>query len=196
MVNLMMQMNNSASVIQNRVIYKDSSTARLSVHDGIDKTEPSNVIDMLHANGFITYSSNEAILNHWSRLNSAVLEFASDLNNKHLHAALSRLANIDEQLERGDVPPTPLLFSNVEGLIKKVYQIMDLPMDVFATPEGDITLSLSTQPDNLIFFDCHPDGSVYCMIKIDGERTRRTFPDITQLPESFITTGLTTIQNA
>ncbi len=107
-------------------------------------------------------------------------------NRKHLSNALSQLHNIDEQFEPDDIRPTQSLLKNVESLIYRLFDVSDLPFDVLATPEGDVIVSCSTQLDNMLFLECAPKGNVYCMVKIDGERTRQSYLDISKIPDSYI----------
>jgi len=105
---------------------------------------------------------------------------------KYLNSAFSQLHNIEEQYEPDDIRPTDSLLNNVEQLIYRFFEVVDLPLDILATPEGKVIVSCSSQLDNMLYLECAPEGNVYCMIKIDGKRTRQSYPDISKIPDSHI----------
>lgn len=107
-------------------------------------------------------------------------------DRKHLNSVLSQLHNIEEQFELADTRPTASLLNNVQQLIYRFFEVVDLPLDILATPEGKVIVSCSSQLDNMLYLECAPEGNVYCMIKIDGKRTRQSYPDISKIPDSHI----------
>ncbi|MXX94979.1 MAG: hypothetical protein F4039_07785 [Gammaproteobacteria bacterium] len=105
------------------------------------------------------------------------------------------IRNIDEQCESGDIPPTQTLKSNVENLIHRLYEYVALPMDVEAMPEGDITINISNDQYDIVFFHCDSNGTVYCSVDIGGKSDEQSYNDITRLPDKFIISGMKHLTN-
>ena len=51
-------------------------------------------------------------------------------------------------------------------------------------------LSFSISPRDLVFVHCDIDGTVYCMVKISGKRSNKSYGKIAELPDLFIMNAL------
>jgi len=51
--------------------------------------------------------------------------------DKHLTNVLATIQNIEDQFEPGDVRPPQALITSVEHLIRRMYEIMNLPIEIF-----------------------------------------------------------------
>ena len=110
--------------------------------------------------------------------------------------ALSTLQNIEEDLDEGDVHPSYRLIADVESLVLRLYEEMDIPLDVEAMPEGDIILNICPKRRDMIFIHCDADGSAYCMVKLKNNREERTYESIGSLPDQRIKSALKELSNS
>lgn len=124
-------------------------------------------------------------------LDSVVTPFSQCLNQ-----ALSDLHTMDEYLEDDELLPPDALISNVERLLNQIYEEVELPVEIYPDPEGDVILSFSISPKDLVFIHCDIDGSAYCMVKISGERSNKSYNTIADLPDSFIMNALREFANS
>lgn len=111
----------------------------------------------------------------------------TDIELKSLvSSALWAIRNIDEQRNHGHIPPTQILKTNVEKLIHRLYKYVDLPMDVELMPEGDITINISTNRYDMVFFHCDSNGTVYCSVDIGEQSEEQYYKDIARLPNNYL----------
>ncbi|MDE0646043.1 MAG: hypothetical protein OXH84_07410 [Gammaproteobacteria bacterium] len=158
----------------------DGSMARAQEREYLDPQKTSNITRLVYV-----YEGISDLLMRYDVATSRK-SYLRVLEREHLQDALLQIQTIEEQFEPGDIKPTESLLRNIEGLVHQIYEWMDLPVEISAMPEGDVTIHFSTQRNNLVFLDCAPDGTVYCMIKIDGKCTRKSYSDINSLPTQFI----------
>ena len=110
--------------------------------------------------------------------------------SKCFEQALSDLHSFDEYLEPDEVQPPQVLINEVERLLHRIYDEAELPVEIYADPEGDVILSFSISPRDLVFVHCDIDGTAYCMVKISGERSNMSYGKIAELPDPFIMNAL------
>ena len=138
-------------------------------------------------------SSNRTVSRITRKVVIEFRDFSGSLlgENKHLTNALATIRNIEDQFESGDVQPPQALITSVEHLIRRMYEIMNLPLDIFSMPEGDITISVCSKDRcDMVFFHCDTNGTVYCAVDIGEQNLECTYDDIDLLPDSFVIDGV------
>lgn len=118
------------------------------------------------------------------------LELSKDLSEQCV-AALDALRNVGEDLDEGDTPPSAALLESVGQLVLRLNGLIDLPIDIYAMPEGDLVLNISAESNHdMLFIQCELDGTIYCMTKFANRRTRRIYTSVEVLPDQSVTRAI------
>ena len=83
--------------------------------------------------------------------------------------------------------------TEVAAFLRRLYELTELPVTIEAMPEGDVVLSISPNRYDMLFMHCDTDGSVYCLVKLNNERSTRTYQTLASLPDAFIERALGSI---
>lgn len=115
---------------------------------------------------------------------------SSESKTLTLETALDTLRNIEDQYEPCDIRPPEELVAEVTAFLRRLYELTELPVTIEAMPEGDIVLSISPNRYDMLFMHCDTDGSAYCMVKLNNERSTRTYQTLASLPDASIERAL------
>ena len=104
-----------------------------------------------------------------------------------MNAALTDLAEVKEEaLEDGYLEPTEDAVHCAERLLRRSYEFLPQRYEVYPMPEGEIALDPPSGFKQSILFLCRPDGSVHCMLNLNGVHETFTFESEQVLPEQFL----------
>ena len=119
----------------------------------------------------------------------------SETDSADLNAALTDLAEVKaEALEDGYLEPTEEAVRCAERLLRRAYQCIAQRYEVYPMPEGEIALDPPSGFKQSILFLCRADGSVHCMLYLNGVHQTITFESAQELPEQFLRDTLLRLQ--
>ena len=93
-------------------------------------------------------------------------------------------------MDADDVSPSVELVTQVEGFVRRIFGIVDLPVDIHPMPEGDITVNISPNGLDMVFVHCDADDSAFCMVKWKNQRTTRSYDTLAALPDVYVSNVL------
>ena len=112
-----------------------------------------------------------------------------------LNAALTDLAEVKEEaLEDGYLEPTEDAVHCAERLLRRSYEFLPQRYEVYPMPEGEVAFDPPSGFKQSILFLCRPDGSVHCMIYLNGVHETFTFESEQVMPEQFLRETLLLLQ--
>lgn len=108
-----------------------------------------------------------------------------------LEAALEdlRLVLTDAE-EEGYPPPTPLALSNAERILRGMYALAPVRLEVYPTPDSEVAVVAPGRPRSSVMVLCDSDGSALCMVNMDGEHRRARYSTADRLPDGFLRDAL------
>ena len=112
-----------------------------------------------------------------------------------LNAALTDLAEVKEEaLADGFLEPTEDAVHCAERLLRRSYKFIPQRYEIYPMPEGEVALDPPSGFKQSILFLCRPDGSVHCMLYLNGVHETFTFESEQVLPEQFLRETLLRLQ--
>ncbi|MYC24512.1 MAG: hypothetical protein F4X56_01170 [Gammaproteobacteria bacterium] len=114
------------------------------------------------------------------------LSLSDSVYEENLASALSELGEIITEVDDEDTLPPASVMNEAKALVHRLYKSINVPMDVYATPEGAVILNACNSDHDMLFIQCNGDGSSYYMFKLDGIRTRKSYDRISALPDDTL----------
>ena len=108
-----------------------------------------------------------------------------------LEAALEDLRLVlTDAKEEGYPPPTRLALSNAERILRGMYALAPVRLEVYPTPDGEVAVVAPGSPRSSVMVLCDSDGGALCMVNMDGEHRRARYSTADRLPDGFLRDAL------
>ena len=108
-----------------------------------------------------------------------------------LEAALEDLRLVlTDAKEEGYPPPTRLALSNAERILRGMYALTPVRLEVYPTPDSEVAVVAPGSPRSSVMVLCDSDGSALCMVNMDGEHRRARYSTADRLPDGFLRDAL------
>ena len=108
-----------------------------------------------------------------------------------LAEAIEDLDDVTAYAEEIEVEtPSVAAFDNARRLLKAMYRISPRQFSVYPTAGGYITIDARGSKGRIAAVMCGSDGSVLCLVTIDGNHRRARYSTAHNLPDGFIREAL------
>ena len=108
-----------------------------------------------------------------------------------LAEAIDELDEVAAYAEEIEVEtPTAIAFDNARRLLKAMYRISPRRYSVYPAAGGHIAIDARGSQGSIAVVSCGSDGSVLCLVTIDGEDRRARYATARTLPDGFISEAL------
>ena len=97
--------------------------------------------------------------------------------------------------EEGFPIPSNLAIDNAERLLKEMYKISPLHLEVYPTPDGEVAIHVPNGRGRSVVLLCGSDGSVLCMANLDSGHRRQSYPRASELPDKFLRQVITDLES-
>ena len=111
--------------------------------------------------------------------------------SQELEDALRDLQESVNEAREDEFPlPSQTALSNAEALLKQMYEISARRFEVYPTPDGEIAIDVPGGFGRSVIVLCASDGSVLCMVNLDGHHRRARYSTADTLPDGFLRDAL------
>ena len=108
-----------------------------------------------------------------------------------LAEALEELDDVPAYAEETEVEtPSDMAFDNARRLLKAMYRTSPRTYSVYPTAGGHIAIDARGGKGSIAVVSCGSDGSVLCLVSIDGNDRRARYATARNLPDAFIREAL------
>ena len=108
-----------------------------------------------------------------------------------LAEAIEDLDDVTAYAEEIEVEtPSAAAFDNARRLLRAMYRISPRQFSVYPAAGGHIAIDARGTKGNIVVVSCGSDGSVLCLVTIDGEDRRARYATARTLPDGFISEAL------
>lgn len=108
-----------------------------------------------------------------------------------LAEAIDELDDVTAYAEEIEVEtPSVAAFDNARRLLRAMYRVSPRQFSVYPAAGGHIAIDTRGARGNIVVVSCGSDGSVLCLVTIDGEDRRARYATARTLPDGFISEAL------
>ena len=117
------------------------------------------------------------------------------LNRVQLVQALEELDQIvDEAQSEGYEIPSSVSIVNAERIIKRIYDNLSHPFQVYPMPDGEVAVDVTDDNGSSVLILCCSDGGTLCFVNINGNQRRARYSNSDALPDCFMHEALEELQ--
>lgn len=110
---------------------------------------------------------------------------------QELEEALDDLRAVpNEATEEGYRPPTQLALANTRRILRRLYTLLPIRLEVYPTPDGEVAIVAPGAPRCSVMILCDSNGGALCMVNMDGEHRRARYSTADALPDGFVRDAL------
>lgn len=106
---------------------------------------------------------------------------------RDLEEALDDLrATPREAVEKGYSAPTQLALTNAERILRQMYALSPIRLEVYPTPDGEVAIVAPCATRCSVMVLCDSNGGALCTVNMDGEHRRARYSTAASLPDGFL----------
>ena len=108
-----------------------------------------------------------------------------------LDDALDDLERVGEEAQEEGFPlPSEKAISNARPMLEAMYRFEPYRYEVYPTPDGEIAIDVPNGRGSSVLVLCDSSGGALCMVNMDGDHRRKTYPACPSSPDRFIQQAL------
>ena len=96
----------------------------------------------------------------------------------------------DEATDEGYRQPTQLALANAGRILRRMYALHPIRLEVYPTPDGEVAVVAPAAPRRSVMVLCDSNGGALCMVNMDGEHRRARYSTANSLPDGFLRDAL------
>lgn len=96
----------------------------------------------------------------------------------------------DEATDEGYRQPTQLALANAGRILRRMYALHPIRLEVYPTPDGEVAVVAPAAPRRSVMVLCDSNGGALCMANMDGEHRRARYSTANSLPDGFLRDAL------
>ncbi len=96
--------------------------------------------------------------------------------------------------EEGFPLPSDEALANARHLLIEMHEISPRRFEVYPTPDGEIAIDAPSGHGQSVILLCASDGSVLCLVNMNGDHRRARYSTVKTLPDGFLREALTELE--
>lgn len=112
---------------------------------------------------------------------------ADDPNEQRFTIALTDLQDsAGYAREEGFPTPSKSAIDNAERLLREIYKISALHLEVYPTPDGEIAVHVPNGRGRSVVLLCDSSGGALCLANLESGHRRKSYTTTDALPDEFL----------